>query len=553
MSTDVPGAQPEYLGSGGAADPATPGDHPEDEAPERRSRSARRTAAVSVVALAAAAAVGVGAYGVAQLMSGGTSPAVAVPGNALGYVSIDLDPSATQKIEAFKIMRKFPGIRSQLKVGSGDDLRRLVVQQVIDEGRCKDLDYDHDVKPWIGDRVALAAVPDAKDGAAPLVALQVSDAEQAKAGIRKIVACGDPQGSPPVGLSTVGDYLLIAEDQQKADALAHDAQTTPLAEDAAYKTWMGRLGDPGIVTMYASKDAPDAVDRAVTRARKSASDQLGGAGLSSPFGPDQLSSLAKGFDGAAGVVRFRDGGVEAEFAAKGLPSSAGAGTTAGRNAASLPATTAAALSVAFTDGWLTKQLDAMRPLVQESGGPDLDQLLREGSRMTGLHLPGDIETMLGDGVAVSLDSSVDLEQLDRGPDPAKVPAGLRIQGDPAKILPLVEKLKRSAGGAADMVVVKGGDGVVAVGTDRDYVDSLVRDGSLGGEAAFKRVVPEGDKAGGVLFVNFDAGNGFAAQLSDLMSGGDPEARANVEPLDALGISGWRDGDVERALVRLTTD
>jgi hypothetical protein len=541
MSTDQPGGQPEYLGPGAPSQVEEPG-------PD--GRRTKRTAVVAAAALAAAAAVGVGTYGVVQLMSGGSSPAVAVPADALGYVSLDLDPSAGQKIEAFKIMRKFPGLRDQLKLGNGDDLRREVIEKVINQGKCSGLDYDRDVKPWIGDRVALAAVPDTRDGAAPLVALQVSDAGKAEAGVRKLVACGDAGASTKLGVASVGDYLLVAETQKKADSMAHDAEAGPLADDASYKTWMGRMGDPGIVTMYASKDAPDAI----SAAQKKAADRFGGGAALDPFGSDRLSTLSKDFDGAAGVVRFHDGAVEAEFAAKGLPNAAASGSTAGENAAALPATTAATLSVAFTHGWLAKELDSMRPLFGAgSGAPSLDQMLREGSRMTGLHLPDDLETMLGDGVAVSLDSSVDLTALSGSPDPTKIPAGVRIQGDTDTIVPLVQKLKRSAGPAADMFLVKGRDGTVVVGTDPAYVDTLLEHGSLGDQSAFKRVVPEGDKAGGVLFVNFDAGEGFAARLSDLLSDGDPKVKANIEPLDALGFSAWKDGDVDRALFRLTTD
>ena len=544
MSNDPPGAQPEYLGQADTLpgeDPVTPGD--------RRGRGGRRTAVVVAVAVAAAAAVGVGTYGAVQLMSGGSSPATAIPANALGYVSLDLDPSATQKIEAFKIMRKFPGLRDQLGLGAGDDLRREVVTKLLKHGVCTDLDYDKDVKPWIGDRIALAAVPDAQHGAAPLVALQVSDADQATTGMRKLVACGEGSGSTHVGLAPVGDYLLVAESQSEADALAHDAQTAALADDATYKTWMGRMGEPGIVTMYASKDAPEAIG-AVQKKAAGLGERGGGV---TPFGSDQLSTLTKNFRGAAGVVRFRDGGLDAEFATEGLKGAVEPGTTAGRNAAALPATTAATLSVAFTHGWLSQQLDRMRPMLQSAGGPSLDRLLREGSRMTGLHLPDDLETMLGDGVAVSVDSSADLASLAHSPDPTKVPAGLRIEGDPTSIIPLVEKLQRSAGPAGKMVAVTGGDGVVAVGTDRAYVERLAQKGSLGDAAAFERVVPEGDKAGAVLFVDFDAGDGTAARFSDLLSDGDPKVRANIEPLDALGISSWRDGDVDRVLFRLTTD
>ena len=182
MSMNVPGqSQPEYL---------EPGSGPADSGEPPRSSRGRRTVLVAAAAVAVVAAVGVGAYGVVQLMSGGSSPATAVPADAVGYVSIDLDPSASQKIEAFKILRKFPAIKKQL--GSRDDLRKAVFDEIQKSGDCKGLDYAHDVEPWIGDRIALAAVPDSKQGAVPLMVLQVTDQAKAKAGARKLEACGGP-------------------------------------------------------------------------------------------------------------------------------------------------------------------------------------------------------------------------------------------------------------------------------------------------------------------------------------------------------------------------
>jgi hypothetical protein len=63
------------------------------------------------------------------------------------------------------------------------------------------------------------------------------------------------------------------------------------------------------------------------------------------------------------------------------------------------------------------------------------------------------------------------------------------------------------------------------------------------------VVPDSDRATGALFVNFDAGGGWLEELAE----GDSEAAANLAPLDALGVSSWRDGEVQHGLLRVTTD
>ena len=218
----------------------------------------------------------------------------------------------------------------------------------------------------------------------------------------------------------------------------------------------------------------------------------------------------------------------------------------------LPATTAAALSVAFREGWLGDYLDQVNDVLGD--GQSLDETLRQGEEATGLKLPEDIETLLGKGITISVDGGADLEALTQSPDPSQVPAGIRIYGDPAKITPIIDKLKASAGPDADLVKVSSGDGLVTVGFNPSYVETLQNEGGLGKESAFKDVVPEAGRATGAFFVNFDAGDGWAEQLADLLSDGDAEAKANIAPLDALGVSGWVDDEsVQHGLLRLTTD
>ncbi len=526
MSTNVPGpSEPEYL---------QPGSGPTDSGEPPRGKPGRRTGLVVGAAVAVVAAVGVGAYGVVQLMAGGSSPATAVPADAIGYVSLDLDPSASQKIEAFKILRKFPAIKKQL--GSRDDLRKAVLDEIRKSGDCKDLDYARDIEPWIGDRVALAAVPDSKAGATPLVVLQVSDEAKAKAGVRKLESCDGTttDGGPEhAGVSFVGDYLLVAETQSAADSMAKDAEASTLADSEEFTTAMDRVGDPGIVTMFVSKDAPAAFAKA-----NGATDQ------------GQITSMFKDFQGAAGVVRFADGAVEAEFTGKGLPT--GVGATQGPDVGTLPATTAAALSVGFKEGWLQDYLTQVNDMIGDGGS--VDDLMAEGERATGLQLPEDIETLLGSGITVSVDGSADLKALSESPDPSQVPAGIRIYGDAEKIVPIIDKLKASAGPDADIVHVSSGKGLVTVGLNPSYVESLQNEGALGKGAAFQDVVPEADRATGTFYLDFDAGDGWAEQLADLLSDGDAQAKANIAPLDALGVSAWVDDDqVQHSLLRLTTD
>ena len=62
------------------------------------------------------------------------------------------------------------------------------------------------------------------------------------------------------------------------------------------------------------------------------------------------------------------------------------------------------------------------------------------------------------------------------------------------------------------------------------------------------MVREAQSAAVIVFVNFDAGD----WLVDV-AGGDQEAVDNLEPLEGLGFSVWREGDAAHASLRLTTN
>ena len=69
----------------------------------------RRTAVVAAITAGTLAVVGVGAYAAVTFLSGGAGAETAMPAQStLAVVSLDLDPSAKQKIEALRTLQKFP-------------------------------------------------------------------------------------------------------------------------------------------------------------------------------------------------------------------------------------------------------------------------------------------------------------------------------------------------------------------------------------------------------------------------------------------------------------
>lgn len=533
-----PSGETEYLGQG-AAPP---------DAPSRR----RRWPLLGAVAVGVAGVVAVGGWVALSVMSSGAQPAEAIPANAVGYVSVDLDPSASQKIEAIRMVEKFPALDEALNLSDTDDLRAWVFEKVKEDAGCTDLEYTVDVEPWIGDRMALAAMP-AKGPEAdpvPVVAVQVTDRAAATKGMEALAACGDDG----VGVAFVGEYAVVGDSQRLADEVAAAAGDSALADDAGFRRWTESAGDAGIVTLYA---APGAVDLLVSMQRDLlASVDGGGAAGAMPLpAPEldrmtaQLRTAYEGFEGMAAVVRFADGAVEVEMAS-GADAGAWAGSDDVSDAVGLPSGTAVAASTTLADGWLEEYLDT----VQEMAGAQvpLDQMWAMLEAETGLALPDDLETLLGDGFSLAVDADLDLDAAARAPE--RMPAGLRVTGDPEEITRVVEKIKAALGPDARMLTVSPGEGVVGIGLDGEYVDELARDGALGEDATFRDAVPEADDAAGVVYVDFDA---VAAWVVQAGAESDPDGREvleNLRPLRALGMASWTDDDgTSHGRFRLTTD
>ncbi len=88
---------------------------------------------------------------------GGPRPAEVLPDSTLAVLSVDLDPSGGQKIEAIKTLRKFPSFREHTDVDENSDLVKALYDETIGP-ECKDISYADDIKPWIGQRAAFAGV-----------------------------------------------------------------------------------------------------------------------------------------------------------------------------------------------------------------------------------------------------------------------------------------------------------------------------------------------------------------------------------------------------------
>ena len=521
--TPAPQGPVEYLG----------GVEPADRGRKGRGRSGLVAGgAATVVALGAA-----GAWGVASFMSGGQEAAEVVPADALAYVSLNLDPDGGQKLEAYQTLKKFPALEEYLDASSGgEDLRRALVAPLLEEVDCPGVTFDDDVAPWLGNAVAMAALPGG-DTPKPVGFVQVTDEDAATAGIAKLAACSpEDDADEMAGTAFADGWLVVAETDDEAQAVVDAAAAGALEGDAGYQTWVEEAGGAGIVTAYVAADAPAAAFAA-------AEEDLP-EGESAEL--ETVEGLFDDFEGGAAVLRFADESLEVETAFGGLPQVTAPGEDSGIG--DLPDTTAVAYGLAVSDTFVQDLVDAY---AEVAGQQEVDQLLQQGEEATGLSLPEDLQALLGDGIAVALDGSADFSG-DMS-SPASVPVGLRITGDPSEITPALEKVMGALttfGLPAGLVSVEEGEDAVALALAPDRATALAGDGGLGEQPGFQQALPGVDRSDAGLYVGFDDGGWFDSLVAQAQ---DAEVEANVAPLHSLGVTSWTEDGTSHGLMKLTTE
>jgi hypothetical protein len=559
-----PGGTPEYLDYGGGS--PIPADSAGSQPPARRSR--RRTVLVAggIVRLLA---VGAGAWAALNFFQQGAQPAEALPASTIAYASIDLDPSGSQKIDAFRTLNKFPAFKDQVGIHSVDDARRKIGEQLISASGCN-LSYDADIAPWLGDRAAVAAVDLGNAAPAPVVVIQAKDDGKADSGIHELLNCGD-QPQTDVAYDVHDGWVILAETQDVVSKVEAATATASLSDDPTYQKWTKAVGDAGVVNLYAAPAAGDylathlpdlghaftpfgTTDGFSSSSASSAavpSAYHAKAAAAAPVTSDPFGGLLKNFQGAAATLRFTGNGLELATASDPALSESGLTSDQGGAVVSrLPDDTAAAFGIGLKPGWALALADRFASYSGDgSTGQDLlDQLSQE----SGLDLPADVETLLGSSSAISSSKTFDFEKMIESSDGTGIPVAYTVKGDPSAVQKVLDKLRQKAGSDPSSTMSLESDSagdLVVVGLDAAYRRQVLDGGTLGSTAAFRSVVPEADRASEVLFVDIDDLEHTIAQAS----GGDQSVSDNVAPLQAFGFSSWTDGQVARTSLQISTN
>jgi hypothetical protein len=503
-----PAATPpfEVLDSGGgpvANDAAVAGHPSQTLLPSASPPPRRRGRVVALVAggLAAVLLAAGGVFAYQSLSGGGVQPETMVPAGALAYADVDLDPAASQKVNAVRFFRHFPAADKTL--GTGDDLRALVAKAFAGSG----VDYARDVEPWLGQRFAVAIVGSSRADATGEIVLQVTDEAKAADSLPALIPAGDT-------FAVSNGYAVIASSLQggsggtTADQLVSQAQDKSLADDSQFTQALAPYGD-GVASFYVDLTAVSA---------------LLPAGLSA-----QSPLLAS--DGiVAGVVKVEPDAVQLDAS---MPSTAA--TPAGDASAlvaGLPTSTVVAVGFDGLADTYRGQWDTIVTRLSQSAGRSPDQLVAGVEQATGLQLPEDLFALLGSADVVAVDGS----GLPFSPD-----FGLRAVSDSPRALPAARTvsglLKQSIPAA---VAIPTPDGYVLASSPR-YAALLASDqGGLGQSSRFRGAVPGAAGSAALVYVDL-------TELTKLSGEPDP----NLAPLQAVGFTERADGGRLTMTMRLT--
>jgi hypothetical protein len=350
--------------------------------------------AAAAVALVVGLTVG-GAAAIKVTSGGGAQPEDVLPANAIAFTKLDLNPSAGQKLAAYRLASKFPQVKN--KVTSEDTSIKESIFGSIFTGQKSGLglDYKKDVEPWLGDRIGVGVFPDMNGDKKPEfgIAVAVTDEEAAKVALDKAIANAgkvvNPTKSPPsdaligpakpakTGYAFTGGYVILSDTTANATKLAEAGKAGSLAK-SKYAEDVEKLGSDQIGVAWADIGA---AYKAIPADQLAQLKLMGVKGVDDP--KNASGRVVVGLRADPSFVEVTGKGIDI----KGVDSllKGGAGTAM---IASFPAEVFGAVSIAG----LGKQLGALYTSLTASGDP---RGIKSGLDKMGISSAKEIETLLG--------------------------------------------------------------------------------------------------------------------------------------------------------------
>ena len=178
------------------------------------------TALTSAVSLVLVGGVVTAAY---RASSGSDTPDHVVPANAFGYAQLDLSLPNGQADAIEKLIGRFPD--APKLTGSGS-LRDRLLTALFKSSSDPHVDYSTELKPWLGDRVAVAGWLDTNHKPQLEGIVESTDDSSARAHLKKI--------SPDLGVAFSDGYAVLAQTQTLADEAVTAAKSSSLSSNSTF-------------------------------------------------------------------------------------------------------------------------------------------------------------------------------------------------------------------------------------------------------------------------------------------------------------------------------
>ncbi len=475
------------------------------------------------------------------------------PENVLAFISVNLDPAVEQKRNLLGLLRRFPDAREHVRDDFEESRDRFLAEFFEESG----LDYNKDVKPWLGNEVALAVLPPGLGSDEPLVPLLVEskDDDAAKDALEKSRRSGDFEGK----FRFVENFVVISNQEQEETL---DDRVLNLVEREAEEEG-GGLAESEAFTKVVDELHGDRLLLGWVDGRE-AFELLGDAGALPPG-----LETAQAFQGT-GRVAFDLHAQRSALVLEGAAEATGPSTGGDPELTEgLPADTLGAVTAFNLATGARQALD----VIAGAQGEDPAALVREA---TGLDLEADILSwMEGEFVLVAGPTRPgqpfpDLAAVIEPTDPARAEAALdKIRQSLAQRADIDLQERNIAGSRALVFPQPVGPGLqpaMALFADRfvvantpAYLEALAREAPsrFADSPVYDSVLARGESGPTSFQIVLDVDpmrEAFEETVpAEDRRGYESDVKPNLEPLDGFGISSRRDGDIERFEMRLTLD
>ena len=196
--------------------------------------------------VAGLALVGGAAFGAWSLFAHRAQPAEALPDSTLGYASIDLDPSGEQKIEAIKILKKFPAFNDEIDLDTDDDIRKKMFDEF-------NLASSASAASTTATTSSRGSVTEPRSQPSTPAATARRRSSWSRSRTRTPPRTDSPRSRSATARAArtrLGDrrrWAVLAETDKIAEGIADDAADSPLTDDEDYQKWTDEVGDAGVV------------------------------------------------------------------------------------------------------------------------------------------------------------------------------------------------------------------------------------------------------------------------------------------------------------------